>query len=281
MRTHLVIPDTQTRPETPKDHLSWIGRYALEKMPDVIVHLGDHADMASLSFYDQGKKKAEGRRLTDDIEAAKEGLRALLRPIDEYNEKQRRTKHSQYRPRKIITLGNHEFRLVRCAEDNPKFDGHIGTHNLEYESFGFEVYPFKEIATVDGVSYSHYFYYPMTGRPISGTIDNRLKNIGFSFIQGHQQVYMVGVKQLNNGKRIRGLICGACYLHDEEYRGPQANGEWRGVFLLHEVRDGDYVLCEVSLDFLCRRYEGVGVAEFMRDVYPDIYEQSTWMQRAA
>jgi hypothetical protein len=109
-------------------------------------------------------------------------------------------------------------------------------------------------------------------------MDTRLKNIGFSFTMGHQQIFMVGERPLNNGRRIRGLVWGSCYLHDEDYRGFQANGERRGIAVKHEVHDGMYDLMEVSLDFLCRKYEGVHVWEFMRESYPHIYQDSTWMR---
>ena len=33
MRTHLVIPDTQVKLNTPVDHLDWIGRYIVEMQP--------------------------------------------------------------------------------------------------------------------------------------------------------------------------------------------------------------------------------------------------------
>jgi len=44
------------------DHLTWAGQYAVDKKPDVIVHIGDHWDMPSLSHYDKGTKSFEGRR---------------------------------------------------------------------------------------------------------------------------------------------------------------------------------------------------------------------------
>ena len=59
---HLVIPDTQIKPDCPIDHMYWAGRYACAMKPDVIIHLGDHWDMPSLSSYDVGKKSFEGRR---------------------------------------------------------------------------------------------------------------------------------------------------------------------------------------------------------------------------
>jgi hypothetical protein len=78
---HLIIPDTQVKPNTPIDHLNWAGQYAVKMRPDVIVMIGDHWDMESLSSYDKGKKSFEGRRYTKDIEAGIVGMEAFLKPI--------------------------------------------------------------------------------------------------------------------------------------------------------------------------------------------------------
>ena len=66
----LVLPDVQSKPGIDFTYLTRIGTYALEKKPDVIVCIGDFADMESLSSYDKGKKSFEGRRFKKDIEAA-------------------------------------------------------------------------------------------------------------------------------------------------------------------------------------------------------------------
>src|SRR4051812_15174002 len=46
-RVHLVIPDVQAKPNVTHDHLEWIANYAIEKRPDVIIQIGDWADMPS------------------------------------------------------------------------------------------------------------------------------------------------------------------------------------------------------------------------------------------
>ena len=51
--------------------------------------------------------------------------------------------------------------------------------------------------------------------------ETRLKTIGFSFTQGHVQCKDSGEISCANGNVIRGLVCGAFYLHDEDYKGPQ------------------------------------------------------------
>lgn len=270
-RKHLVIPDCQIRPDSPTDFLSWIGTYISEKKPDVIVNLGDFADMESLNYYDKGKTSFEGRRYVKDINTSKRAMGILTSPFIHMKD---------YNPEMHLVLGNHENRITRVVEDDQRLEGTLSVDNLEYESFGWEVHPFLEVIELDGVHYSHYFCNQLSGKPIGGeSVLLRLKTIGFSFVMGHQQVYLVGVRSLNNGRRIRGIVQGACYLNDELYRGPQSNNEWRGIFVLHEVKDGDYSLMEISLDYLCRRYEGIPVWKFMKDKYPDIFNKSTWMQQ--
>jgi hypothetical protein len=107
-RTHLIIPDTQAKHGVPTDHLRWIGNYIVERKPDVVVHLGDHADMPSLSSWDQGKRDFEGRRYSTDIEAANQAFDILNAPLHAYNEHRRAMKEKKYKPRRVLILGNHE-----------------------------------------------------------------------------------------------------------------------------------------------------------------------------
>jgi hypothetical protein len=282
MRTHVVIPDTQIKPGVPMEHLGWIGQYIVDKQPDVVVHIGDHADMPSLSSYDRGKRDFEGRRVKEDLAAAHRGMRILTKPIEDFNARKRKLKEKQYKPRMVITLGNHEERIARAINDDAKLDGILLLDDLEYEKYGWEVVEFTKPIEIDGVHYAHYFYNPKTGRPFGGeSIDTRIKNIGFTFTMGHQQGYKSGIRELNNGKIIRGLIAGSCYLHDEDYIGPQGNGHWRGIIWKNEVQDGRYDLMEISLDYLCRRYEGVPVHKFMKKNYREIFDNSPWLQRMA
>tara|TARA_R110000782_G_scaffold47256_4_gene104049 strand:+ start:8008 stop:8850 length:843 start_codon:yes stop_codon:yes gene_type:complete len=274
-----MIPDCQVTPDTPTDHLRWIGEYIVEQKPDAVINIGDFADMESLSFFDKGKKDAEGRRYIHDIHAARAAMEGLLKPLNDYNTKMIFQKKKRYLPELHLTMGNHEHRITRAINEDAKLDGALGLMDLGYEDYGWTVYDFLEMATIDGVAYSHFFYNPLTGKPIGGaSMDTRLKTLGFSFTMGHQQIKMSGERNLNNGRVVRGLVCGACYLHDEKYIGPQGNAYWRGIFVKHEVRNGQYDLMEVSLDFLCRKYEGMHVWEFMKKYYPDIYQNSTWMK---
>jgi hypothetical protein len=51
-----------------------------------------------------------------------------------------------------------------------------------------------------------------------------------------------------------GLFASTCYLHNEEYLGPQGNTAPRQVIMKHEVENGRYDLMAVSLRYLQKRY---------------------------
>lgn len=253
-RTHLVIPDTQVKAGVHTIHLEWIGRYIADKRPDVIIHLGDHWDMPSLSSYDKGKKSFEGRRYRQDVESGNEAFALLDSFIG---------KAKGYNPRKVFLRGNHENRIERAIEEDAVLDGTIGYEDLN--TLDWEVHGFLEVVRIDGVAYSHYFYNPMNGRPYGGQVATRIKTIGHSFTMGHQQTLDYTIRFVG-GHSQHGLVAGACYLHDEDYKGPQGNAHWRGIIVKHAVAGGSYNPMFVDLDYLCRRYEGISLEQYMRQL---------------
>ena len=44
----LVIPDCQVKQGVPLEHLTWAGQAIADYRPDIVVNLGDFADMPSL-----------------------------------------------------------------------------------------------------------------------------------------------------------------------------------------------------------------------------------------
>ena len=123
---HLIIPDTQCKPGNSFEHLEWAGKYAVKTKPDVIVHLGDHWDMPSLSVYDIGKKSFEGRTYNDDIQAGNKAMDTFMRPIIEDQKKARAGKRKVWKPKKVFLIGNHEYRIDRAIESDRKLEGLIG-----------------------------------------------------------------------------------------------------------------------------------------------------------
>ncbi len=197
--------------------------------------------MPSLSSYDQGKKSMEGCRYVADIKAGNDAFRLLNDPLPKTV-----TKH--------LLRGNHEHRITRAVESDAQLENALSLDHLEAP--GWTVHDFLKVVELDGIAYSHYFYAPMTGRPYGGqNLETRLKQVGHSFTMGHQQGFKWGRIDTVRGPHI-GMVAGSCYLHDPDYLGPQCVNYWRGIAVCHEVRNGSYDLMQVSLDYLCRRYEG-------------------------
>lgn len=250
----LVIPDCQVKEGVPMEHLEWVGRYIVEKKPDVIVNIGDFADMPSLSSYDVGKKSFEGRRYYKDIAAANVGMELLMGPLTSYNTNQKTNKKKIYNPRLILTLGNHEQRIERAVEKDSKLEGLISYNHLPYESWGWEVYPFLEVVEVGGVCFSHYFTTGVMGRPVTSP-NALLQKKHKSCVMGHVQQSGIATQYDALGKRLTGLFAGCCYLHDEDYLGKQGNNYFRGIWMLHDVKDGEFDLMPINLSFLARKYD--------------------------
>ena len=244
-RKHFIIGDCQTKDGVRLDHLEWAGKYAAEKTPDVIVCIGDFADMPSLSSYDKGKRAFEGRRYGKDIAAAHRGMKLLRTPIDT------EMKKTGWKPKFILTLGNHEDRINRATNDDPKLEGLIGIGDLPYS--GWTVYPYLQQVVVDGVAYCHYFTSGVLGRPVtSARALNSKKHM--SCVMGHVQRKEIDIQYTGAGKRITSIFAGSYYQHKEDYLGPQGNQHWHGCWMLHQVKDGQFDEMPISLSYLKSRY---------------------------
>lgn len=247
-RCHMVIPDVQAKPGVRIDHLTWVGNYAVEKKPDVIVCIGDFWDFPSLSRYDKGTLEFEGRRYVKDVQAGRDAMENLLRPIEEYNRIAKA--HERYEPELHFTLGNHEIRLVRIANDNPEFEGKFSLDDLGIKEYGWKMHDFLKVVTIDGVEYSHYFTSGVLGRPVSSAAV-LLRERQRSATMGHVQHADMA---MHKKTQQRALFCATCYLHDEKYLGEQGNSQRRQIIMKHEVEEGRYDLMEVSLKFLEKGY---------------------------
>jgi len=247
-RRHLVIPDCQVHDGVDTSHLPCVGRYMVEKQPDVVVCIGDFADMPSLCSYDRGKKQFEGRRYRTDVEAAVRAMAQLMAPLQEYNEAQRRAGKKPYRPRLVMTLGNHEHRIARAVEEDARLDGTISVADLQYEKFGWEVHPFLEVVEIDGVEYAHYFTTGAMGRPVTSAAALLRERAG-SAVMGHVQHTDVAIHRKT--QKVA-LFVGTCYLHDEAFLTPQGQGQRRQIVMLNEVEGGHFDPMFVSLRYLAK-----------------------------
>jgi hypothetical protein len=250
-KKHFMIPDVQAKPGANFDYLRAAGNYIVEKKPDVIVCIGDFADLPSLSSYDIGKKSFEGRNYKDDIWAAREAMDALLEPLYAEQSRLKRNKEKTYKPRMVLTLGNHENRINRVVNEDRKLEGLVAIDDLPYQDW--EVIPFLEVETIDDVAYSHYFTSGPMGRPIT-TAQALLTKKHMSCVAGHQQGRQIAFSRRADGRGMTAIISGSFYEHDEEYMDHQSNQVWKGCWMFHEVNDGAFDEMAVSLRYLKENY---------------------------
>jgi hypothetical protein len=253
-RRHLVIPDPQIRPEDEDlRHIDAAAQAIVEYKPDVIVHLGDHWDMPSLSKHqEKGSKELEGTRIRNDIEVGNNAFERLTKPMEGEIFRLARGHRRRWQPECHFLFGNHEYRIDRSVASDPKFEGVLSRDQLDTRFF--TRHEFLEIVDIDGISYSHYFSNILSNRPIGGSIDNRLNKIGRSFVAGHEQGFLYGVRQFPGELTRHGLVCGSFYQHNEGYRGAQGTGEWRGIVVLNEVENGAYDIMPLSMAYLLRKF---------------------------
>jgi|TARA_R100000049_G_C1924954_1_gene69511 predicted phosphodiesterase len=229
----LVIGDPHAHPDYSNIRFSALGKFIAKEKPEVIVCIGDMADMPSLSSYDKGTKGFEGRRYRKDVASVIDAQEKLFAPIK---------KIRGYKPQLHMCLGNHEDRITRAINSSPELDGAIGIEDLKYKEFGWKVTPFKRCVTIKGITFSHYFTSGIAGRPISSV------HIGYalvtklhcSAVQGHSHLYNHAEQTKPDGQKVFGLSAG-CFSHpnytetwcqDTEYQW------WRGVIML-EGLDGE------------------------------------------
>ena len=249
----MVIPDSQVKPGAPIDHLEWAGKYAVAMKPDVIVHIGDHWDLPSLSSYDVGKKSFEGRQYTADIKAGNKAMAKFMKPIVAEKERLKRNKWKQWNPRLVFTLGNHEHRIERAIEDDRKLEGLLSYDDFNLKKFGWEVVPFLEVVVIENIAFSHYFTSGVMGRPVSSA-QLMLNKKHMSCVMGHVQDRQIAFAKRADGRHMTGLFAGIYYQHDEDYLTPQTNGSWSGIWMLNEVNDGSFDEMPVSINYLRKKY---------------------------
>lgn len=118
MATILVISDSHINPDNADSAIElWyrLGKYCTRTQPEIIVHLGDVADLSSQAW----RVAARGKySLKEELNAVHLALNAFEEAINEYNRTQRKMKKKLYKPSKYLTLGNHDIRNgVTAIED--------------------------------------------------------------------------------------------------------------------------------------------------------------------
>ena len=223
-------PDAHTQPGSDREPIKAIARWFADEKVDMVVNIGDFSDMHSLSSYDKGKLSMEGARIADDLTDTRECVQLFEEEMGGHD------------PWKVMTLGNHEYRLMRAESDDPQLAGAFGDDPWGYSEAGYEVYDYLDIVRINGVAFSHAFVNPtsLMGSIQGGSADIRMKNIGFPHVQGHQHGPLIhGQRMLGDGTPLSTLVLGCAHTEDHSYWG-KGKEVYRGAAVLRNVRNGSY-----------------------------------------
>jgi hypothetical protein len=252
MTKHLIIPDSHAHPDYSNDRFTWLGHLVADAKPDVVVMIGDWADMPSLCSYDKGTKGFEGRRYHKDIEAAIDAQEKFFAPI-----KARKKKL----PRFVMLEGNHEHRIQRAiSTDAAQLEGIISLRDFQFEDRGWEFVPYEGstpgVIDIDGITYAHYFTSGVMNRPIGGENPARqllLKQFK-SCSQGHIHIRDNCVRTDANGKHIQASVVGWFGDFFADFAGVANYLWWSGVLIKEDVQDGMYDPHWIGIERLRRAY---------------------------
>lgn len=247
VRTHLIIGDSHADPDVPNDRYRWLGKMVADLRPDVVIDIGDWADMPSLSSYDKGKRSFEGRRYWKDVDAAKDARERFRNEL---------AKCRSYKPELISTEGNHENRIDRATDDTPALDGLISTKDLGAEEYGWKVHKFLVPAVVDGISYVHFAPSGVKVRPIGGMhhASSLIRLCLMPTVVGHSHTFDYAERTRIDGGKLFAMSVGAYFEHFMPWAGPANSMYWRGIVVIRDVVNGYGSVEKHPIEAIKRRY---------------------------
>lgn len=251
MTTHIVVPDTHAHYQHPNDRADWLAGLIKDVRPDVVIHLGDSADLPSLSGYDKGKRGFQGRTYRADIDTHLEFQDRMWGPV---------VRQKKKLPRRVFIIGNHEQRIEKALDLSPELVGSIGMKDLQLDNWYDTIVPYEGqtpgIIDVDGIHYAHYFVSGVMGRPIGGEHPaySLLTKHFTSCTCGHIHVADHAIRTTVDGRKINGLVAGVYQDYDSDWAG-EINKLWtRGVWVKRNVERGNYDLQFISIESLRKEY---------------------------
>ena len=254
MTVHICVGDPHSHPDHHNERFKWLGELIKDVKPDVVVNMGDHWDLASLSSYDKGKSSFHGRSYEKDINAGLEAQELMWSPL-------RKAKRKM--PRRVFLVGNHEQRILKAIDRDPELEGHkfgISMKDLDLESYYDEVVPYTGgtpgIVLIDGVSYAHYMVSGLLGKPIGGEHHaySLVSKYHSSCTVGHSHTFDFSVRSDVRGKKLMGLVSGVFQDYQSGWAGSVNNLWASGVVIKRGVEDGTYGLQFVTMKELEREY---------------------------
>ena len=251
----MVFTCAHSDPSVPNDRFDWLGEFLYDLRPDMVVDLGDFADMRSLNTYDtRYPQQIVTQSYERDIEHSNEAQDRIRRKFRLMKRK---------RPFFVGFEGNHENRIKKAIGHDPRLEGKnkgISFSHLEADHWYDEYHEYDNSAPAlvdyDGVIYGHYVG--------SGAYGNAMhtKHHGASLVDklarsatvGHSHKLHYYRKADARPTPINGLVAGCFKGADEAWAG-QANREWsKGLVVKRYVENGDYDFQWISMSALQKEY---------------------------
>ena len=240
----VVIPDAHAKPGTNQSRFDALGNALVEWAPDYLVSIGDLSDVPSLSTHGD----IEGESYAEDIAVTVDALARITEPAKRFNKRKPESRRLPFtrRGRQHITLGNHEWRVVRTIESDPaRFGGGvISLDDFRFEDFGFIRHDYGSVLNIEGLSLSHIFPSGVMGRPIGGATAalSLIRTNLVSSIAGHSHLLDYSEKvRASDGRRIQGMTCGCFFDYPMTWTTPQVNAQYRsGILRVRDLVDGEF-----------------------------------------
>lgn len=252
----LVIPDSHSDGEDKRpDRFKWLGQMIVDEQPDIVIDIGDRADMPSLSTYDRGTKGFEGRRYLKDLKAVHTANKLILAPLKSLQRHQRKNKKKVYNPELLMTLGNHEQRILRACNASPELDGHLSYGDLKYDDWN--TFDFLEVIERGGVKFSHFFVGGLMGKPIGGVNAARshISKLHCSTVSGHSHLLDYAEDVDAGGNKIQALVVGWYGEDKPAWATEQQFKLWSsGIVVLDNVENGNYDLRVIGIKTMEKLY---------------------------
>lgn len=248
----LVWSCAHADPSVSNERFNWLGSFIYDIKPDIVVDLGDGADMRSLNTFDtRYPALASMQNYEKDIEC--------------YNDSQERLRHlfkknKRRKPMWVGHEGNHEYRIKKAIKEDPRLEGEaygLSHQHLQTSTWFDEYHEYQNggpsISNYNGVDFSHFFSSGNFGTATSGvhhayTVINNRHN---SSVCGHSHKRDLYFKDAPGSI---GMVVG-CYKGHEEGWAGQANNEWwNGVVLMRDTDNGRFEPQFFSLDMLRKEY---------------------------
>lgn len=233
----LVIGDSHVDEKQSLDRFNALGNKIVEDRPEYIIIMGDFLSMNCLSDWDKNKRRVmENQRYKLELDAGNDALDRLFAPLLALQERQRRSKHSQYTPIIVYLEGNHENRVDRYLDVEPVMEGQIGIYkDLYLEDRGIEYIKYKDHYEINGVLFTH-IPIQANGKAIGNpnVAQKALKLYNGSIVFAHTHTLDTAGEHRHGAAHLNQALCAGCFFeHVDEYAKGSRTDYWRGVIELN------------------------------------------------